>query len=99
MTDWKKVDEKTLGDISWNPNEIKELEELKNQSNKATENYYAKIHELKENIMQGWTTGNKIQDFVILSCNSLNNKEIETSLKNLEEKLKGNKGKEILVIS
>lgn len=96
---WEKIDEKSLGDISWNPDEIKELEELKNKSNKAAENYYTKIHELNENIMNGWTTGDKIRDFVILSCNSLNNKEIETSLNNLEEKLKGNKGKEILVIS
>jgi hypothetical protein len=76
--------------------EIREIKELYKTAEQAREQAKEKIRNLQERIKKGGKSDNPIQDFVILHCSSVS-PEYQKVLKDLEDKLEGKEGKEILI--
>jgi len=64
---------------------------------KADEEIRKRIETLKENIIKGGTTGDKIRDIVIVAHETLS-EEAEQPYRQLEEMLKGREGEQVLVV-
>ncbi len=76
--------------------DIMEIRDLYKTAEQAKEQAEEKIRNLQEKIKKGAKSGNLIQDFVILHCSSISPK-YQQVLKNLEEKINSQEGKEILI--
>ncbi len=76
---------------------IEEIKKLYNERSNITEEINNRIKTLQNMIKDGATTGNKITDFVICAYGAIS-EEIERPYKMLDNLLKDNIGKELLMI-
>lgn len=77
--------------------DIQKIQDLTQQSSSAKSEAGKRLEQLQEKIKQGATTGDRIRDFVIANLGTFDS-EFEKPYRDMEERLKGQKRNQILVV-
>ena len=78
--------------------EVEGILRLEEDASEAQTERKKRIETLRENILNGETTGDSIRDFVIVSDEILS-EEAEQPYRKLEEMLKGKEGEQVLFVN
>jgi len=77
--------------------DIQKIHDLTQKTSSAKSEAGKRLEQLQEKIKQGATTGDRIKDFVIANLGTLDS-DSEKPYREMEERLKGQKGNQILVV-